>query len=273
MNRVAIQKNAVPDFGLQQCADQVLKRDNEGNTELMWMTGNAPVGWMAQYVQLKGNESGINAQNWKGHTALYIATSLGAKDKVEFLLRSGAADYPTVEGVTALHVAAAMNHQEIAKLLVQHGSFINAQDDEDDTPLHWAVREGKVDMVRLLVKLGADYNCPNADGENPLQLAACIDDEELNDVLAEAVEEAEEERDAMFEDAPAPVPELIAAGSPMQLDGQDLLGAQFAKLLRDNSGHNNTTSHGKARECDAEIPRSFTTPVAPLRFAFGSGVC
>jgi ankyrin repeat protein len=127
MNRVAIQKNAVPDFGLQQCADQVLKRDNEGNTELMWMTGNAPVGWMAQYVQLKGNESGINAQNWKGHTALYIATSLGAKDKVEFLLRSGAADYPTVEGVTALHVAAAMNHEEIAKLLVQHGSFINAQ--------------------------------------------------------------------------------------------------------------------------------------------------
>jgi hypothetical protein len=76
----------------------------------------------------------------------------------------------------------------------------------------------------------------------------------------------------MFEDAPAPVPELLAAGSPMQLDGQDLLGAQFAKLLRDNNGLN-TTSHGKARECDAEIPRSFTTPVAPLRFAFGSGVC
>jgi ankyrin repeat protein len=266
MNR-AIQKNAVPDFGLH--ADQ-LKRDNEGNTELMWITANAPVGWMSQYVQLKGNQAGINAQNWKGQTALYSAASLKAKDKVEFLLRSGAADYPTVEGVTALHVAAAMDDCDIAKLLVQHGSFINAQDDEDDTPLHWAVREGKVDMVRLLVKLGADYNCPNADGEDPLQLAACINDEELDDALAEAVEEAEEEHDAMFEDVTAV--DVLAAGSPMQLDGQDLLGAQFANLLRDG------------KECDAEIPRSFPA-VAPLNHhhhrhhgagvfgVFGAGVC
>jgi hypothetical protein len=227
---------AIDQFGLRSSVDK-MKRDPEGNTELMWLTANAPLAWMAQYVQARGNQAGLNAQNWKGQTALYLATSLGAKDKVEFLLKSGAVDYPTVEGVTSLHVAAAMGHCDIATLLVQHGSFVNAQDDEGDLPLHWAVREGNVDMVRLLVKLGTNYHSPNADGEDPLQLASCLDDEAVQEALAEAIEEYQEERDATFEDA---------ARSPMELDGHSLLDVQFAKLFRETTA-----------ERDAKIPPAF----------------
>jgi len=123
------------------------------------------------------------------------------------------------------------------KIRLSHNNNNLPSDDEGDLPLHWAVREGNVDMVRLLVKLGTNYHSPNADGEDPLQLASCLDDEAVQEALAEAIEEYQEERDATFEDA---------ARSPMELDGHSLLDVQFAKLFRETTA-----------ERDAKIPPAF----------------
>ena len=49
---------------------------------------------------------------------------------------------PSVGDVTALHVAAILNHVEIVRMLIQNGCNVNKQTTNGDTALHEACYEG-----------------------------------------------------------------------------------------------------------------------------------
>ncbi|CAI5506880.1 unnamed protein product, partial [Closterium sp. Naga37s-1] len=65
------------------------------------------------------------------------------------------------EGRTALHMAAANGHTEIARLLIQRGAPVNAVNRQGNTPLHWAAVNGRDSMVHLLIAAGASPSALN----------------------------------------------------------------------------------------------------------------
>lgn len=81
----------------------------------------------------------------------------------------------------ALHLAAAKSRTEAVRLLIEHGSDVNAVDSGDGTPLHYAACEGNAEIVQLLLQAGANPAPPSAgcyfpsvskkDQGTPLQLA------------------------------------------------------------------------------------------------------
>ncbi|CAI7894107.1 unnamed protein product, partial [Closterium sp. NIES-54] len=68
----------------------------------------------------------------------------GDMDDVAAALDGGAdAGVADDEGRTALHMAAANGHTEIARLLIQRGAPVNAVNRQGNTPLHWAAVNGR----------------------------------------------------------------------------------------------------------------------------------
>ncbi|EGD77528.1 hypothetical protein PTSG_08626 [Salpingoeca rosetta] len=72
-----------------------------------------------------------------------------------------------------LHIACALGHKSIARLLVDSGCQLDVVDDSDQTPLHLAVKNGRYQIVKLLllkkVQLVADEDDK---AQTPLHLAA-----------------------------------------------------------------------------------------------------
>lgn len=67
----------------------------------------------------------------------------------------------------ALHLAAAKSRTEAAKLLIEHGSDVNAVAADDSTPLHYAACEGNAEMVQLLLQAGANPAPPSGECSFP----------------------------------------------------------------------------------------------------------
>ena len=74
-------------------------------------------------------------------------------------------------GDTPIYEAAAYNHPELVKLLLDYGADINARTSSGETPLHGAVAAHHLSMVTLLLDNGADINASLASGQTPLRLA------------------------------------------------------------------------------------------------------
>jgi ankyrin repeat protein len=77
------------------------------------------------------------------------------------------------KGKTALIHAAEKGRTDIAKLLLDRGAIINAQDKIfGGTPLHWGAFNGHADTIKLLLNAGADPKAVNFKGQTSLYKAA-----------------------------------------------------------------------------------------------------
>ncbi|HUK36894.1 MAG TPA: ankyrin repeat domain-containing protein [Vicinamibacterales bacterium] len=136
----------------------------------------------------------VNAPTPAGETPLMAAARTGNAATVKVLLERGA-DVSAREHAydeDALMWAAAENHQDVVRLLVQHGSQVNAHarvlrfpNVKVDaatmvitalprgglTPLMYAARQGAIDSARALVEVGAELNATDPDGMTPLVIA------------------------------------------------------------------------------------------------------
>lgn len=156
----------------------------------------------------------LSAQNHAGETPLFLAVRERHTALARFLLERYVAD-PNVatapHQVSPLHVATANADVDACRLLLQGGAYVNAQDDEGETPLHYSVcdYEGDPTIIRLLVEeAGADVAVRNSDGETPAEIAAAAG---MTDVVKYLNERASGQRSgpgrlaAAAEEAPSSV--------------------------------------------------------------------
>jgi ankyrin repeat protein len=64
-----------------------------------------------------------------------------------------------------------MGHVDLARLLMEHGADVAAQDEVGETPLHQASSGGHVDLAQLLIDHGADAAAQGEYGLTPLHQA------------------------------------------------------------------------------------------------------
>ena len=107
---------------------------------------------------------------------LFAAIEKNDIQKVRYLIPIGAdvnAKDPYAS-MTPLMMAAYDGYTEIAKLLIEKGSEVNAKGgvDMDMTPLIYAASQDRVDMVKLLLENGANVNVKTKYGWTPLFFAA-----------------------------------------------------------------------------------------------------
>ena len=101
--------------------------------------------------------------------------------KVQDLIERGAdVGAKSDEGHTPLHLAAARNDLELAKLLIDRGADVNVEDEDGWTPLHLASYKDNIEIVKLLLDAGADVEAKDNHGMTPFDLA---ESDEMEDLL------------------------------------------------------------------------------------------
>ena len=97
------------------------------------------------------------------------AVESGDLERVRALLKAAFSE--KADGVTALHVAAALGEVEAARMLLDAGDDVNAEDAAHGIALHYAVRRGQTAMVALLLERGSDDSLRKK-WRTPMELAA-----------------------------------------------------------------------------------------------------
>ncbi|KAM4563179.1 ankyrin repeat and SAM domain-containing protein 1A isoform 3-T3 [Odontesthes bonariensis] len=139
----------------------------------------------------------VNCVDSTGYTPLHHAALNGHSDVVEALLRNEAlTNIADNKGCYPLHLAAWKGDEHIVKLLIHQGPshpklneqssvdhkefkrcgpfdpYINAKNNDNETPLHCAAQYGHTQVVRLLLEELTDPTMRNNKFETPLDLAA-----------------------------------------------------------------------------------------------------
>jgi ankyrin repeat protein len=128
----------------------------------------------------------LDALDNNGCSALFLASSHGFKDIVEFLGSKHKANVntPNALGWTPLYAASRDGHIEVIRCLHSLGADINVQNDKGWTPFFAAVHnKSDVKVLNTLKELGADVNAPNVSGWTPLFQSAKWGDTKMVNVL------------------------------------------------------------------------------------------
>lgn len=116
--------------------------------------------------------------------ALHKACNTGELDRVrelveqkgeepdEFETEEELVNAPGAADRRPIHRAAAANHVEIIKYLVEKGAIVNQADKSQRTAIHWAAISGNVDAGKALLEAGADIFAATGSGMTALH-AAC----------------------------------------------------------------------------------------------------
>ncbi|XP_060883598.1 ankyrin repeat domain-containing protein 61-like [Labrus mixtus] len=128
-------------------------------------------------------------------TALHLSVRYAAQSAAQTLFVHGAnVNAVDSSGMTALHMAAGMLHQDLIASLIKEGADLNAGvKHSGNTPLHLAamsvslksskVLEENNRCVSELLKQGSEVNAVNKAGVTPLQEACSMGNKELVDLL------------------------------------------------------------------------------------------
>jgi uncharacterized protein len=115
-----------------------------------------------------------NAYAPDGFTPLGLASFFGHAETVNALLAAGAAvsqaSRETMK-LTPLASALAVQRNDIARTLIEHGADVNAKGDNDVAPLHTAAARGNLESATLLLEHGADINAVTTDGKTAITYA------------------------------------------------------------------------------------------------------
>jgi len=112
----------------------------------------------------------VNAECGRGLSPLHVA--IGQVDCARILLDNGA-HVNAQESIswTPLHLASYDGHLKVARLLLERGADLNARTKAQDTPLCLASEGGHLEILRVLLDHGADVNVRGEGGLSPYQVA------------------------------------------------------------------------------------------------------
>jgi len=118
----------------------------------------------------------VNSQSFDdASTPLHLTsrTRRGHVDVARMLVERGAAlSAQDKDGRTPLQLASSKGHVDVARMLVERGADVSTQAKDGWTPLHWASSKGHVDVARILVERGAGVSAQAKDGWTPLHWAS-----------------------------------------------------------------------------------------------------
>lgn len=117
----------------------------------------------------------ITAVDGQGWSALHVAVQQNQFEFVEVLMDSNVDPDHTVNTVTALHVAAALDRASIAELLVAHGANVNRADNSGWTPLHHAAAKGANGALAVLLAANANTELETTDEKPRTALELAVD--------------------------------------------------------------------------------------------------
>jgi len=120
----------------------------------------------------------VNARNKKGQTALHLASEYHYPRIVALLLKVGLdVDAQDNDNMTPLLLASGRDTFDdargtaTAQVLLEHGASVHVRNKNGQTPLHLASQCHHSSIVALLLKFGADVNAQDNDNMTPLHLA------------------------------------------------------------------------------------------------------
>jgi len=230
-------------------ADVKFKESQRGQTALMWAAADGNTAVVNQLIEFGAD---LHASTKGGFTPLLFAVREGRIDTVRALLKAGADVNETwkagrgtgVNGISAMVLAVANAHYELAAMMLDAGADPNAAG-QGWTALHqitWVRKPGKgdndpapegsgnlssLDMVRKLVAKGANVNARmtksgnvgrtelNMIGATPFLMAARTADAPLMRLLAELG------ADPLLPNVDKTTPLLAAAGVGTYSPGED----------------------------------------------------
>jgi ankyrin repeat protein len=115
-----------------------------------------------------------NLSDSNGQTPLHVASTLGAVDIVELLLRYGA-DISSIDihGQTSLHICGGSGNKACLAMLLDHGGddILESLDHNGNSVLHHASFNGHIECVRLLLETAANVTARNKKGQTAYHLA------------------------------------------------------------------------------------------------------
>ena len=139
-----------------------------------------------------------NEMNHRGETALHVVSrgrydSKGSIPVARLLLENGInVNAEDKDGDSPLHSASYSGNLEIARVLLHHGANANVKNDRGETPLH-RVSQGKyesqsdgVGIAKLLLDRGVDVNSRDEDGVTSIHLASWFGKLEITRLLLES---------------------------------------------------------------------------------------
>lgn len=130
--------------------------DEEGKTPLYHAV--VTIEWLTMVELLISHGADVNIwpENNQGNSPLYHAVANGWLEIAESFIAQGGDVNNGPQ--PALHIAVEGHSLEMAKLLLDAGAQINAQDEQGNTPLQFAFATGKLEIAKLLISRGADVS-------------------------------------------------------------------------------------------------------------------
>ncbi|MBI3830046.1 MAG: ankyrin repeat domain-containing protein [Planctomycetes bacterium] len=116
---------------------------------------------------------------------LFVAAGIGRTEKVAEFLKAdpASAQQKHACGWTAFLAAAANNHEDAMKLILEYNPDLNACDPEGRTALSWAARMGWKKIAEVLIQHGAQVNLADKHNVTPLKYALAYGNKDLADFL------------------------------------------------------------------------------------------
>lgn len=119
----------------------------------------------------------------QGRSLLWHAACVGNTEIAQFLLDHVPVSSSDMNGVSALHAAAASGHTAVMELLIAAGAPIEKPCFMFETPLFCAVESQCVEAVQVLINHGANVTCFRLDGSTPLHVALSQPDFRIVELL------------------------------------------------------------------------------------------